>query len=64
MSDHQQLQLTLVDVDHHLGASLCVHQKDDGEDGHLKLRAGPDESTSNGLDCAVPAELEVQNVVV
>lgn len=64
MSDDYQLHLTLVDVDQHCGAPLCVHEEDDGEDRHLKLRAGPDEGAPNGLHQTVPAELEVQNVVI
>lgn len=64
LSDDHHLYLTLVDVDHHVGASLRVHEKDDGEDGHLKLGAGPDEGAADRLHQAVPAELEVQDVVV
>lgn len=64
MSDDHQLQPTLVDVDQHRGAPLCVDEEDDGEDRHLKLRASPDEGAANGLHQTVPAELEVQNVVV
>ena len=62
--DDHQLHLTLVDVDHDRGAPVRVHEEDDGEDRHLKLRAGPNEGTTHGLDQTVPAELEVQNVVV
>ena len=64
VSDDHQLHLTLIDVDQHRGAPLCVHEEDDGEEGHLKLRAGPDEGAADGLHHTVPAELEVQNVVV
>lgn len=64
MSDDHQLHLTLVDVDQHRGAPLCAHEEDDGEDCHLKLWAGSDEGASNGLHHTVPAELEVQDVVV
>lgn len=64
VSDDHQLHLALVDVDEHRGASLRVHEEDDGEDGHLKLRAGPDEGAADRLHYTVPAELEVQNVVV
>lgn len=62
-NDHQ-LHLTLVNVDQHCGAPLRVHEEDDGEERHLELRAGPDEGAADGLHHAVPAELEVQNVVV
>lgn len=64
MSDDHQLHLALVNVHQHRGAPLCVHKEDDGEEGHLKLRAGPNESTADGLHHAVPAELQVKNVVV
>ena len=64
MSDDHQFHLALVDVDQHIGASLRVHEKDDGEDGHLKLGAGPDEGAADRLHQTVPAELEVQDVVV
>lgn len=64
MSDDHQLHLTLVDVDQHRGAPLRVHEEDDGEERHLKLGAGPDEGAADGLHHAVPAELEVENVVV
>lgn len=64
MSDDHQLHLTLVDVDQHCGAPLRVHEEDDGEDRHLKLRAGPDEGAPNGLNQTVPAELEVQNMAI
>lgn len=64
MSDDHQLHLTLVDVDQHCGAPLCVHEEDDSEERHLELRAGPDEGAANGLHHTVPAELEVQNVVI
>lgn len=62
--DDHQLHLTLVDVHHHRGAPLRVHEEDDGEDGHLKLGAGPDEGAADRLHQTVPAELEVQDVVV
>lgn len=64
VSDDHQLYLTLVDVDQHIGDSVSVHEKDDGEEGHLELRAGPDEGAADGLHHTVPAELQVQNVVV
>lgn len=64
MSNHHQLHLTLVNVDEHSSAPLCVDEEDDGEDGHLKLRAGPDESTANRLHQTMPAELEVEDVVI
>lgn len=64
MSDDHELHLTLVDVDHHSGAPLCAHEEDECEDRHLKLGAGPNEGAANGLHQIVPAELEVQNVVV
>lgn len=64
VSDDHQLHLTLVDVDQHRGAPLCVHEEDDGEECHLKLGAGPDEGAADGLHQTVPAELEVQNMVV
>lgn len=64
MSDDHELHLTLVDVDHHSGGPLCAHEEDDCEERHLKLGAGPNEGTANGLHQIVPAELEVQNVVV
>ena len=49
VSDDHQLHLTLVDVDQHRGAPLCAHEEEDGEDGHLELRACPDEGTANRL---------------
>lgn len=64
MSDDHQLHLTLVDVDQHRGAPLCAHEENDGEDCHLKLRAGPNEDAANRLHCSMPAELQVQDVVV
>lgn len=64
MSDDHQLHLTLVDVDQHSGAPLCVHEEDDGEERHLKLRAGPNEGAANRLHQTMPAELEVQNMVI
>lgn len=64
VSDHHQLHLTLVYVDQHRGASLRVHEEDDGEDGHVKLRAGPDEGAADRFQHTVPAELEVENVIV
>lgn len=62
--NHHQLHLTLVNVDYDSGASLCVHEEDDGEDGHLKLWAGPNKSTANRLYQTMPAKLEVEDVVV
>lgn len=64
VSDDHQLHLTLVDVDQHRAASLRVHEEDDGEDGHLELRAGANEGAAHGFDHRVPAELQVQDVVV
>lgn len=64
MSDDHQLNLTLVNVDQHRGTPFRAPEEDDGEDCHLKLRAGPDEGAANGLHQTMPAELEVQNVVV
>lgn len=64
VSDDHQLHLTLVDVDQHCGASLGVYEEDDGEEGHLELRAGADEGAADGLHHTVPTELEVQNMVV
>lgn len=59
VSDDRKLHLALVDVDQHRGAPLCVHEENDGEDCHLKLRTGPNESAANRLHCTMPAELEV-----
>lgn len=64
VSDDHQLHLTLVDVDQHCGAPLCAHEEDNAEDCHLKLRASPNEGATNRLHQTVPAELEVQDVVV
>lgn len=64
VSDDHQLHLTLVNVDQHCGAPLCVHEEDDGEQRHLKLRTGPDEGAADRLHQTVPAELEVQDVVI
>lgn len=64
MPDHHKFHLTLVNVDQHSGASLCVHEEDNGEDGHLKLGARPNESTANGLNQTMPAKLEVEDVVI
>lgn len=64
MPDDHQLHLTLVNVDQHSGAPLCVHEEDNGEDRHLKLRAGPDEGAANRLYQTMPAELKVENVVI
>lgn len=62
--DHHHLQLTFVNVDHYCGAPMCVDEEDDGVQGHLKLRTGPHEGTAHRLHQTVPAELEVQDVVV
>lgn len=59
MSDDHQLHLTLVNIDQRRSAPLCVQQKHDGEDCHLKLWAGPHEGAANRLQSAMPAELEV-----
>lgn len=64
MPNHHQLHLTLVNVDKHSRASLCVHEEDDGKDGHLKLRTGPNKSTANRLYQTMPAKLEVEDVVI
>lgn len=64
LSDDHQLHLTLVNVDQHSGASFCIHQENDGEDCHLKLRAGPNEGAANRLHQTVPTELEVQDMVI
>lgn len=64
LPDHHQFHLTLVNVDQHSGASLRVHEEDNGEDGHLKLRAGPNESAANGLHQTMPAKLEAEDVVI
>lgn len=64
VSDHHQLHLTLVNVDEHGRAALRVQQKDHGEQSHLKLRAGAHEGAAHWFDQAVPAELQVENVVV
>lgn len=64
MSDDHQLYLTLVNVDHHTGGPFCVHEEDDSEDCHLKLWARSDEGAANGFNQPMPAELEVQNMIV
>lgn len=64
MSDDHQLHLTLVNVDQYSGAPLCVHEEDDCEDRQLKLWASPDEGAANRFDQPMPAELEVQNMVI
>lgn len=64
MPNHHQLHLTLVNVDEHSRASLCVHEEDDSKDGHLKLRTGPNKSTANRLYQTMPAKLEVEDVVI
>ena len=64
MPDDHQLHLALVDVDQHGGAPLCVHQEHHGEQGHLELGAGPHEGAAHRLHQAVPAELEVEHMVV
>lgn len=64
MSNDHQLHLTLVNVDQHSGAPLCVHEKDDRKDRHFKLWARPDEGAANRFDQSMPAELQVQNMVI
>lgn len=64
MSDDHQLHLTLVNVDQYSGAPLCVNEEDNCEDRHLKLWASPDEGAANRFDQPMPAELEVQNMVI
>lgn len=64
VSDDHQLHLALVNVDQHAGAPVRVHQEDHGEQSHLKLWAGPHEGTAHGLHQTMPAELQVQHVVV
>lgn len=61
---HHQLQLVLVQVHHGMGGLLRGREEQDGEDGHLKLGADPDEGTAHRLDQPVPAELGVHHVVV
>lgn len=62
--DNYQLHLALVDVDQHAGGPVRVHQEDHGEQRHLKLWAGPHKGTAHRLHQTMPAELQVQYMVI
>lgn len=64
MPVHHQLQLVLIQV-HHSGGRLSRRgEEEDGEDGHLKLRADPNEDAPHWLDQAMPAKLCVQDMII
>lgn len=61
---HHQLHLVLVHVHHSSGCLLVGGQEENGEGGYFELGADSDEGASHWLDQAIPAELDVQDVVV
>lgn len=64
MTIDNQLQHILVHFDHHRCHLLSRHEEDDGEKSNLKLWTHTDEGAADGLHQALPAELQVQDVVV
>ena len=43
---------------------LSGREENDGEESHLKLGTDPDEGAANGLYKPLPAELQVEDVVI
>lgn len=64
VSDDHKLHLALIDIDQNIGASVCVQEKNHSEEGHLKLRTGPNEGTAHRFNHSMPRELQVQHMVV
>lgn len=64
MPVHHQLQLVLIHVHYSVSGLGGGLEEEDGEDGHLKLRADPNEGAAHWLDEAVPAELCVDDMIV
>ncbi|KAG7220919.1 hypothetical protein INR49_017769 [Caranx melampygus] len=57
-----QLELdAVVGIICHLGIG---HEEDDGEESDLELRTDTDEGATDRFDQTLPAELQVQDVVV
>lgn len=64
MSIHHQLQHVLVHFHHHRCRLGVRHEEDDSEESDLKLRTDADEGAADRFDQTLPAELQVQDVVV
>lgn len=61
--DHK-LQHVLVHFRHHWCHLLSWHEEDDGEQSNLKLWADADEGAADWLYQTLPAELQVQDMVI
>lgn len=59
-----QLQHVLVHFHHHGRLLLSRHEEDDGEESHLKLGTHTKEAAAKRLHQTLPAELQVQDVVI
>lgn len=64
VSIHHQLQHVLIHFHHHRRHLGIRHEEDDGEESELKLRTDTDEGAADRFDQTLPAELQVQDVVV
>lgn len=64
MTVDNQLQHVLIHFHHHGRHLLGRHEEDDGEESYLKLWTDTDEGATNWLHQALPAELQVQDMVV
>lgn len=61
---HNQLQHVLVYFHHHRRHLLSRHEEDDGEESDLEFWTNADEGAANRFHQALPAELQVQDMVV
>ena len=61
---HDHLQQVFIHLHHHLGDLLIGREEDQGVEGHFELRTDPDEGAAHRLHQVLPAELQVQDMVV
>lgn len=64
VSVHHNHHQILVHLHRNISHALIRQEKDNSKESHLKLRADANETTAHRLDQTVPAELQVQDVIV
>lgn len=63
-SVHHNLKQVLVHLHCNIGHTLIRQKEDNSKESHLELWADANETTADRLDQAIPAELQVQDVIV
>lgn len=64
MSADNKLHLVLVHIHHRTAGFLGGSQEEDGEHSHLKLRTDTNECTAHWFQESMPAELQIQDMII